>query len=103
MFHYIDNNRISELLVSPRIRHRNPERIREAHQPGAFARRQPARIFALALIDKNFRAVLVVAGGEGARDAVGIHQPEAEAVTGRFVLPGVGASFFQLSLMRIKN
>ena len=89
MPHDINNNRISELFIGPRIRHRNPERIRESHQPGAFARRQAARVPAFALMNEDFRTVLVVTRGQGARDAVGVDQPEAEAVAGSLVLGGV--------------
>ena len=73
-----------------RIRHRNPERIRKAHQPRALARREPAGIFVLATADQNLRAILVVARREGPRDILLSHQTEAEAVSRQPVLFRIG-------------
>lgn len=90
MSHNIDHDRISELSVGPHIRNRNPERVRETHQPCAFARCQPAWIHTFALVNEDFRTVLVVACREGARHAVRVGQPEAETVAGGAVLGSVG-------------
>ena len=64
------------------------ECLRVTHEPGAFARRKSARILAL-LRDEDFRAVLVVAGAEGAGSVFLRDKAEAETVSGGLVLPGV--------------
>lgn len=89
MSHYINNNGISKLFISPRVRHRNPERVGVAHQPRAFPGRESARIFARALIHENFRSVLVVARRQGARHVCRFDQAKAEAVALGAVLRGV--------------
>lgn len=89
MSHYINNNRISKLFVSARIRYRNPERVGVAHQPRAFPRRESTRVFARALIHEDFRAVLVVARRQGARHVCRFDQTKAEAVAFEAVLLGV--------------
>ena len=64
-------DRISKLLVRGRIRYRNYERPShrtvEAHEPRAFARRQPSRPLPR-LTDQNLGSVLVISRGQCSRD-----------------------------------
>ena len=78
-FHHFWNDGVSKLTVSLSVGDDDLFFV-EAHQPGAFERREPARRFALSLRDKDLGAILVITGAESSGDARGIGQPEAEAV-----------------------
>lgn len=86
-----NHHRVAKLTIGLRIRYRDaktrPLRGFKAHQPGAFARRQPARAPLLiqrivkmllterqvpAAIDENFGTIFIVAGRKRPGHAVGI-------------------------------
>jgi hypothetical protein len=59
---YRHSDRVAELLVGLGIGNRDAERVRVAHQAGAFSGCQAARILTCTAADKNFRTILVIAG-----------------------------------------
>ena len=81
------DDRVPELAVRLRVGHDDGLFV-EPHEALALYGREPSRVLAV-LRDQNLGAVLVVAGAQRARDAVGVSQSEPEAVALRFVVPRV--------------
>lgn len=89
-----DDDRVSELAVGLSIAYRDPEIVAEPHEPGTFARRQPARSLQITSVDQYFGPVFVVPRRQGSRGVVWPDPAISKPVAGRLML---GFIFLQVT------